>query len=277
MILISGYVCIYSQTLALTYLSRLLQASLKKESSLSGFDVSVRGKSDFRKKNIVNSEIRNFLTERYVEGINLLVVRAEGELQIGDGILGKISISLLPSPLDEIWSPIGKDFPQSKNHTQNSTLRSLASHEGFVFGRALKDYPNLFLISVETVEGVVVSPDQLHQFSVALAESLDGTDRWMGVLDAKNHISTFSVAEMLVAKPETVTKMDSFFLFPHLTVFGKNDVVNAYADDISATFPKIPLLKTNLKQASIVSLKTWDDRSEIFLPQWSKNAWKLLS
>ena len=274
MTLISGYICIYSQTSALTYLSRLLQAVVKDKCSLSGFDVSIRGKIDFRKKNIASVDINNFLMARYADGLNLLVVRAEGDLEIDDGISGKVSVSLLPSPLDEIWSPIGKNFPTSKSHTQNSTLRSLGSHEGFVFGRGIKDYPNIFLISVKTQQVENVSSEQLHQFSVALAKSLDGVDRWLGILDAESYVVAFPIAEMLVANPETATKMDNFFFLPHLAVFGNSDVIDVYADDIQKSFPKVALQKTNLNKSTVISLKTWEDRDEIFLPRWHKNSWR---
>ena len=273
MMLISGYVCIYPQEDTLTHFTRLLQALLKNESGLSGYDVSIRGKSDFRKKKISQDKIEEFFVERCVDGSNLLVVRGECRATYRDNIIGEINISLLPSPTDKLWSPIGKNFPQSKSQIFNNTLRSLASHEGFAYGRGITDYPNLFLIFIEIDKTTDITSEELHNFGNVIAKTFDDINKWSAVFDAANYIPKLSASKLLAANPETVTRMDKFFLVSHSTVLGKANVIDSYFKDMQASFPDVALRRTNFKGSAVLSLEDWAERDKIFLPKWHENKW----
>lgn len=272
MLSILGYVCFYPSPISVEVFGRILHALLKDQTTLSGYVLSLDGKVDFRKKSIMKSAISSYCAERFAKPFNEAVIR--GQLDVGavSGAGGKVQLQFSPSPHDSTWAIIAdSSIPRHFTHPVHSALMGLHSTERYVFLRNIAQYPNVVSIAVECEKADAVSPEQLHAMSEALATALQGIERWASVLDAGAYILTLPTSKSLSAQPDTVDKLDRFFLIPHLSVGGRREIIQSYESDINLHAPTLSLLKTNTADATALTLKNWTDREQLFLSKWHKH------
>lgn len=205
---------------------------------------------------------------KFPNGFNQLEIVESGSSELLAKRISAVKFVYTPSPSNKDWAQIGEVQSEQYTRPVRQMLMSLLTLEDFVSIKRLKRHPGFLSIKVWSDEAKdrVSRKTVLRLFKGMIHAVADEySDGYIGYIDPR----LVPPADSLMGgKIDQAQRMDAFLDMPHMVVFGPNAILQKYAGDMIASYPKLDMISETVGSATIVAFKDREEISKVYLPEW---------